>query len=164
MKTKLGNGALFGNKLGQKLQQVEKRRQSVANVAFEVIKVQTAKKEVDLAEKRKKYLRKADTVFLFDPKVHMNLSEQEIAYLDKLEDYENNFQWFTEVAIQETGKSFGERALIEDVPRAATVQALTDCYFAVLNKDAYLRVLKKLQTRAQNEKLEFFTNLPFLKG
>ena len=51
----------------------------------------------------------------------MNLSQQEISYLDKLEDYENNFQWFTEVVILDTGKSFGEKALIEDQPRAATI-------------------------------------------
>jgi peptidyl-tRNA hydrolase len=67
----------------------KKRRDSNAGVNLE--KKFGAKKEIDLAEKRKKYLRKADTVFLFDPKVHMNLSGQEKAYLDKLEDYETNF-------------------------------------------------------------------------
>ena len=53
--------------------------------------------EVDDIEKVK--LRKADTVFIFDPKVHMNLSEKDIEYLDKLEDYENNYQWMNEVSL-----------------------------------------------------------------
>ena len=55
-----------------------------------------------------------------------------------------------DVANLDSGKSFGEKALIEEKTRAASIQAITDCTFAVLKKDAYLRVLKKLETRMFN--------------
>jgi hypothetical protein len=40
-------------------------------------------------------MRKADTIFLFDPRVHMNLSEQD---LKNLEDFEklDKLPWFKE--------------------------------------------------------------------
>jgi CRP-like cAMP-binding protein len=69
-----------------------------------------------------------------------------------------------QVASLETGKSFGEKALINDAPRAASIQAVTDCHFAVLKKDGYLKVLKKLETRLYNSKMDYFSNLPCLQG
>jgi CRP-like cAMP-binding protein len=114
--------------------------------------------------KDKRKLIKADTIFIFDPKVHMNLTDQEIKYLDKIEEYEKNYDWFIEIANLESGKSFGEKALIEDKPRAASIQAITDCHFAVLKKETYIKFLRKQETRMLNAKLDFFSSLPFLKG
>ena len=39
------------------------------------------------------------------------------------------------------GQSFGELALIYDIPRAASIQAKTDCHFAVLEKECYAAIL-----------------------
>ena len=36
-----------------------------------------------------------------------------------------------------TGSSFGEMALLEDAPRAATIVALKDCYMAVLDRQDF---------------------------
>jgi CRP-like cAMP-binding protein len=94
----------------------------------------------------------------------MNLTDQEKKYLDKIEEYEKNYDWLIDVIILESGKSFGERSLIEDKPRAASIQAITDCHFAVLKKDAYIKFLRKQETRMLNAKLDFFSSLPFLKG
>jgi len=39
------------------------------------------------------------------------------------------------------GQSFGELALIYDQPRAASIQAKTDCHLAVLEKQSYAEIL-----------------------
>ena len=46
-----------------------------------------------------------------------------------------------EVAQMIKGQSFGELALIYDQPRAASIQAKTDCHFAVLEKQSYAEIL-----------------------
>ena len=42
-----------------------------------------------------------------------------------------------EVSILNKGMSFGEQALLNDAPRAATIRCNEDCYFAVLSKEDY---------------------------
>lgn len=44
---------------------------------------------------------------------------------------------FTEVAKLKDGKSFGELALIQNKPRAATIKCVQDSHFAVLDKAVY---------------------------
>lgn len=50
---------------------------------------------------------------------------------------------FIQVAILKGGNSFGELALIQHKPRAATITCRTDCKFAVLVKKDYQKVLGK---------------------
>ena len=57
----------------------------------------------------------------------------------------------------QTGASFGELALIMNEPRKATVMCLTDCYFAVLEKQEYSKVLQRIQQKDHHKKLEFFS-------
>lgn len=63
--------------------------------------------------------------------------------VEKIEAYNKfiNFNWFNEVKILNSGKSFGELALMNDKPRAATIHTLSECYFAVLGRDDYQRFL-----------------------
>ena len=82
---------------------------------------------------RQKFMKRVDTVFRFDPRVHMNLTSKDKYNLDELEKLEENI-WFVDVAKLGSGKSFGELALISDVPRAATIKCLTQCSFATLSK------------------------------
>ena len=48
-----------------------------------------------------------------------------------------------EVIKVSTGGSFGELALINDEPRAATVKTITECTFGFLKQKDFLRILKK---------------------
>ena len=50
-------------------------------------------------------------------------------------------EWFVEVLQLQQGQSFGELALLNNKPRAATVKTLTDCIFAVIGRTEYQRVL-----------------------
>lgn len=68
---------------------------------------------------------------MFDPKVHMHLSLQEKLNLDEIEALED-LEWFVEVSKLKSGDTFGELALINDKPRAATITCITDCHFATL--------------------------------
>jgi CRP-like cAMP-binding protein len=54
------------------------------------------------------------------------------------------------------GKAFGELALLTNKPRAATLKCLTDCHFAVISKNVYDRVLKKIEIKNQNQLVDFF--------
>ena len=56
----------------------------------------------------------------------------------------NCLEWFTEVVTLSNGQSFGELALINDAPRAATIHCISECYFAVIGRPDYEKVLKKI--------------------
>ena len=49
----------------------------------------------------------------------------------------------TEIRVLEIGNSFGELALIENKPRAATIKCKENCHFAVLDKLFFLHILSK---------------------
>jgi CRP-like cAMP-binding protein len=53
-------------------------------------------------------------------------------------------------------QAFGELALINNNPRAATLKCLTDCHFAVISKNVYERILKKIEVKNQNKLVDFF--------
>jgi hypothetical protein len=65
-----------------------------------------------LEDKRNKRMRKVDTMFIFDPRVHMDLSRED---LDKLESFEKleNMEWFTETQKLIPGASFGKSAILD---------------------------------------------------
>lgn len=99
---------------------------------------------------------------MFDPRVSMNLSKTDLRNLDDLETYEE-LEWMVEVSLLATGANFGELALINNEPRAATIQCLSNCYFAVLSRENYAKTLRKQQVRELNQKMDFLSSLPFLK-
>ena len=104
---------------------------------------------------------KSEQAVEFDVEKHVPLSKTERANLKALAGYDE-LEWFVEVVVLETGQSFGELALINDQPRASTVVCLSDCFFAVLEKSDYLRVLKRIENKHLMKKVEFFRHLPFL--
>lgn len=65
-----------------------------------------------------------------------------------------------EFNILTAGKSFGELALIKNQPRAATIQCLEDCYFAVIQKDDYEKVLQKIEQKKISKMIDFLHSLP----
>jgi CRP-like cAMP-binding protein len=54
--------------------------------------------------------------------------------IDKLDNIINDEK---EVAVLKKGSGFGEGALLNDKPRAASIRCKTDCYFAILNRKDY---------------------------
>ena len=99
-------------------------------------------------------MSRVDTYFVFDPKVHMNLTSSEKSNLELIEEYEN-MKWLMEVSKLTSGGFFGELALINDEPRKATIKCLSKCYFATLGRYDYLRTISRLQIKNQMKKIEF---------
>jgi len=59
--------------------------------------------------------------------------------------------------------TFGELALLNNAPRAATVRCLTDCEFATLDRADFEKVLKKIENKVIANKVDFFKNLTFVQ-
>ena len=91
-------------------------------------------------------MKKADTVFIFDPRVYMKLKTYEKLNLEDIEKFEQ-YQWFVDVAKLVSGSSFGELALLNNEPRAATIKCLTNCSFATLNREEYKSFLQKIEIK-----------------
>tara|TARA_B110000285_G_C14934625_1_gene518966 strand:- start:24 stop:350 length:327 start_codon:yes stop_codon:yes gene_type:complete len=77
-------------------------------------------KSIMIEEQQRKNFRKADTVFTFDPRVHMNLSKADLNNLNTYEKYDK-MKWMVDVAVLHTGHSFGELALVNNEPRQASI-------------------------------------------
>ena len=70
----------------------------------------------------------------------MKLTGEEKHNIDKIEEYDG-MTWYLDVVKLSSGKSFGELALINDAPRAATIQCLTNSFFATLGRKDYQKIL-----------------------
>lgn len=55
-----------------------------------------------------------------------------------------NEKIWREVRVLESGAAFGELALINNKPRAATIRCREDCHFAVLEKEYYNTILSNI--------------------
>ncbi|CDW71386.1 UNKNOWN [Stylonychia lemnae] len=70
-------------------------------------------------------------------------------------------EFYREVATLVAGSSFGELALIQLKPRAATIICKEDCMFATLDRQSYDKVLKKIQQNQLNLNIKFLQSIPF---
>ena len=67
-----------------------------------------------------------------------------------------------EIISLKQGMSFGELALNNNQPRAATIVCKTHCHFAVMSKADYQKCLLGVTKRRIQQILEFLRALPFL--
>jgi CRP-like cAMP-binding protein len=90
------------------------------------------------------------------------LSGQATVYVSSETTDEEGLQVFEKaiVGIVTPGTGFGELALINSKPRAATVECTMVSVFAVLEKADYLRILKKFDLRRLNFRIDFFKAVP----
>ena len=109
--------------------------------------------------RRTRQLRKVDTVFLFDPRIHMNLTKTECNNLDLLDKYEAQ-EWMEEVNKLQIGDSFMIDQSFDNSIKFSPIVCLTKCYFAVLDHKDYEKILQKIENREKNDKVEFFKNIP----
>lgn len=70
-----------------------------------------------------------------------------------IDDYTITYEYFkmTEVSVIKEGGSFGEQALLNEKPRAATIICTKDSHFATFNKFNYQRIIGKLMMKSKNE-------------
>ena len=64
-----------------------------------------------------------------------------------LDDLQADLVWFTEVVRLSSGESFGEKAILDDAKRAATVTCVENCYFAVICQHNYKKILQRLEKK-----------------
>ncbi|CAD8194646.1 unnamed protein product [Paramecium pentaurelia] len=62
------------------------------------------------------------------------------------------------------GDSFGERALINETGRLATVVCEKQCYFAVLNKQAYKEILQQAQSEKIQQQIKELQSISTFQG
>lgn len=67
----------------------------------------------------------------------------------------------TEVAQLNAPNSFGELALMEYKPRAATIKWVTDWIFALIDKTNYQKIFGRLQRKTQEKLIRLFQSVPY---
>lgn len=55
---------------------------------------------------------------------------------------------------------FGELALINNKPRLARIVSQEDCHLATLDKDSFVRILKKQEETKLSKRIAFFGAIP----
>ena len=62
------------------------------------------------------------------------------------------------------GEAFGESALVHDSPLQESILCLTNCHFAVLTKQKYEELLKKIEMKTRDGWKHFFRSHPFFEN
>ena len=51
----------------------------------------------------------------------------------------------------------------KDERQSATIKAVNNCYFMCLDQQDYQKILRKIALKIQNQKIDFFTSMPFFQ-
>lgn len=62
------------------------------------------------------------------------------------------------------GESFGELALLENRPRAATILCKEDCDFAILEKEQFNEILKENERKKLFLQIDFFAKMKMFEA
>lgn len=68
-----------------------------------------------------------------------------------------------EVIEYTAGDAFGDLAIVKRQPRSASVYCRTECHFAVLQKDDYLRIFGRLEENKSARKIEFLQKMAMFR-
>lgn len=73
----------------------------------------------------------------------------------------HNKRVMTNVAQLEAPNSFGDLALIDYKPRAATIKCVTDWVFALIDKTNYQKIFGRLQRKTVEGIIQLFRSVPY---
>lgn len=88
-------------------------------------------------------------------------------YKDWIEEIERKIEMMPPLVptlVIEPVRSFGERSLLRDLPRAGTTQCLTECFFAIVSKDSYIKLLRKGEMEVNIQMMNFLKQIPYIKS
>lgn len=71
---------------------------------------------------------------------------------------------YSKVAEYTQGGSFGELSLMYNEKRNASILAVKNSYFLTIHIDVYQSYIKRYEKKMKDKKLDFFKQVPFLKG
>mmetsp|Transcript_4190 Transcript_4190/g.8406 ORF Transcript_4190/g.8406 Transcript_4190/m.8406 type:complete len:537 (+) Transcript_4190:1328-2938(+) len=77
---------------------------------------------------------------------------------------ESEEEKFSKLAELHAGASFGELAILKDLPRSATAQCLDDTSLAVIKAADFNKILAAYEEKKLTKKVEFLSSLPFLRN
>jgi CRP-like cAMP-binding protein len=66
-----------------------------------------------------------------------------------------------EVVRFNTGQQFGELALLNDEPRAATVISTKHTHFLTIEKEGFVQLIQKYEKRQQEQMVAFLKQFPY---
>ena len=90
--------------------------------------------------KRKSVIHQGEVDIFEDFRRALNLNHEDVRKLDDFKKLQE-IEWFIEVAQLGDGQSFGELALIDNAPRAATITAVEKCSMVIVMRQDYEKVL-----------------------
>jgi hypothetical protein len=79
-------------------------------------------------------------------------------------EFEGIKEWFIEIKKLHNGDYFGELALLNNAPRAATITTTEPSSFAVIDRVTYKKVLMKIEEKNKEKITTFLTSLPLFKN
>jgi CRP-like cAMP-binding protein len=85
------------------------------------------------------------------------------SFIEKVKLFEYKFKYLRKVSVLGDGTSFGELALITDMPRAASIITTCDSHFAILNRKQFDEILSKAHEDTINKQLIILDQIPNIK-
>ena len=82
----------------------------------------------------------------------------------KTVDENNGSEFLKKVAILKKGDSFGDLSLLYGAPRNATVRTKEDCYFIVMSKNTFDKIIKSHQVDKIHDIAQFYLNFPIFQN
>ena len=104
--------------------------------------------------------RRSEELFEDNEKTIANMKK----IIQELEEQLEKMPALTPTGVIDPVKAFGERSLLKDLPRAGSTKCLTECYFAIVSKDSYIKLLRKVENENGAQMTRFLKQIPYIRS